>query len=63
MLRNWGGRSGNVTGRATAVTVIVVVPDPATEVGLKLALAPPGNPVTLKVTASVNPFNGVTVTV
>ena len=46
-----------------AVTVIVVVPCPVTEVGLKLALAPPGNPVTLKVTAPVNPSNGVTVMV
>ena len=55
--------SVNVPLGLPVVTVIVVVPDPVTEVGLKLALAPPGNPVTLKVTAPVNPSNGVTVTV
>src|SRR5262249_2902527 len=43
-----------------AVTVIVGVPDPVTEGGLKLADAPPGKPVTLKVTGPVNPSNGVT---
>jgi hypothetical protein len=55
--------SVNVPLGLPAVTVIVVVPDPVTEVGLKLALAPPGNPATLKVTAPANPSNGVTVTV
>jgi hypothetical protein len=55
--------SVNVPLELPAVTVIVVVPDPVTEVGLKLPLAPPGNPVTLKITAPVNPSNGVTVTV
>jgi hypothetical protein len=55
--------SVNVPLGLPAVTVIVVVPDPVTEVGLKLALAPPGNPAPLKVTAPVNPSNGVTVTV
>jgi hypothetical protein len=55
--------SVNVPLALPAVTVIVVVPDPVTEVGLKLALAPPGNPAQLNVTTPVNPFNGVTVTV
>src|SRR5262245_39024106 len=54
--------SVNMPLRLPAVTVIVVVPDPVTEVGLKLALASRGNPVTPKVTAPVHPFNGVTVT-
>jgi hypothetical protein len=55
--------SVNVPLGLPAVTVIVVAPDPVIEVGLKLALAPPGNPVTLKVTAPLNPSSGVTVTV
>jgi len=55
--------SVNVPLELPAVTVIVVAPDPITEVGLKAALAPPGSPLTLKVTAPVNPSKGVTVTV
>jgi len=45
------------------VTVIVDEPEPATEGGLKLAPAPAGNPLALKVTVPVNPPDGVTVTV
>ncbi len=46
------------------VTVIVELPEPLTEVGLKLALAPDGRPdVTPKVTAPLKPFCGVTVIV
>ena len=37
------------------VTVIVDEPDPLTEVGLKLAEAPLGNPLTLKPTDPVKP--------
>ena len=37
-------------------------PEPVTELGLKLAVAPEGNPVTLKVTFPVNPLEGVTLT-
>jgi hypothetical protein len=44
-------------------TVIVVWPDGLMDVGLKLALAPAGRPVTLKVTVPVNAASGVTVTV
>ena len=48
---------------ALVVTVMVDDPEPATEGGLKLALAPAGNPLALKVTVPVNPPEGVTVTV
>jgi len=46
-----------------AVTVIVVVPDPVTEVGLKLTDAPPGNPLTVKSTIPLNPLVGTAVMV
>src|SRR6267143_3385528 len=42
-------------------TVSVEFPDVFTDGGLKLADAPPGNPLTLKVTVPVNPPDGVTV--
>lgn len=45
------------------VTVIVEEPEPATEGGLKLALAPAGNPLALRVTVPVNPPEAVTVAV
>ena len=46
------------------VTVIVEFPEPVTEVGLKLALAPDGRAdVTPKATALLKPFCGVTVIV
>jgi len=45
------------------VTLMVLEPDPATEVGLKLAAAPAGNPEMLNVTVPVKPPEGVTVTV
>jgi hypothetical protein len=45
------------------LTVSVELPDVVTEPGLKLAVAPVGNPLTLKVTAPVNPPVGVTVAV
>ena len=45
------------------VTVIVVDPDPLTVVGLKLADAPVGSPLALNPTGSLNPPEGVTVTV
>ena len=38
-------------------------PEPVTEVGLKVALAPLGRPLTLKLTAPVNPPTAVTVAV
>ena len=41
----------------------MVDPEPATEAGVKLAVAPEGNPVTLKLTVPVNPLEGVTFTV
>jgi hypothetical protein len=37
-------------------------PEPVTEAGLKVALAPTGNPVALKVTIPLKPPDGVTVT-
>lgn len=46
-----------------AVTVIVVLPEVLTEVGLKLAVAPPDNPLTVNPTVPLNPPVGVTVTV
>jgi len=46
-----------------ALTVMVDDPDPEIELGLKLALAPDGNPLTLKLTFPENPLEGVTLTV
>ena len=45
------------------VTVKVEEPEPLIEVGLKLALAPDGRPLALKVMVPLNPFCGDTVTV
>jgi hypothetical protein len=45
------------------LTAMVVEPEPETEVGEKLAVAPEGNPATLKLTIPLNPFEGVTLTV
>jgi hypothetical protein len=45
------------------VTVIVELPDTATEPGLKLAVAPVGSPLALNVTVPLNPPDGVTVAV
>ena len=48
-----------------AVVEIVSVDEPEpplTEVGLKVAVAPLGNPLALKLTAPLNPPEGVTVT-
>ena len=46
------------------LTVIVEEPEPPdTEGGLKLAFAPAGSPLALKVTVSVNPFTALTVAV
>jgi len=44
------------------VTVRDEVPEPVTEVGVKLPLAPLGKPLALSVTVLVNPFNALTVT-
>ena len=48
---------------AVVATVKVELPDVVTDAGLKDAVAPAGNPLTLKVTAPVNPPDGVTVAV
>ena len=45
------------------LTAMVEDPEPETELGLKLAVAPEGSPFTLKVTFPANPFEGVTLTV
>jgi hypothetical protein len=42
---------------------MVVDPDVVTVAGLKLAVAPEGRPLALKLTVPVNPVTGVTVTV
>jgi hypothetical protein len=57
--------SGEVPVGVVLAVVMVRVeePDVVTEVGLKLAVAPAGNPVTLKFTVPVNPPVGLTVTV
>lgn len=39
--------------------VNVDVPEPGTEVGLKLAVVPEGNPLALKLTGPVNPADPV----
>src|SRR5688572_1824238 len=44
-------------------TVSVEDPEPVTEGGLKLAVAPPGSPLAEKVTVPAKPPEGVTVTV
>src|SRR5207249_4504375 len=48
---------------APDVTVIVEDPDVVTDAGLKVAVAPDGSPLTLNVTVSENPVDGVTVAV
>jgi len=53
----------NVPVLLPASMVIVELPDVFTDVGLKLAVAPPVNPLTLNVTVPPNPPDGVTVTV
>ena len=45
------------------LTVMVEEPEPVTEVGLKLALAPVGSPAAPKVTVPVNPSSAPTVAV
>jgi hypothetical protein len=41
----------------------VELPEPVTELGLKLPVAPLGNPLTLNVSVPLNPFKAVTVAV
>ena len=48
---------------ALVVTVNVDDPEPVTEAGLKLELAPAGNPLASRVTVSLNPPEAVMVTV
>ena len=57
--------NGNVPLVVLVVVVTVIVVDPAvvTDDGLKLELAPVGNPLALKVTVPVKPLIGETVTV
>jgi len=45
------------------VTDMVDEPEPVTDVGLKLALAPAGNPLALRLTTPENPPDPVTVVV
>jgi hypothetical protein len=53
----------NVPVLFPAFTVIVEAPDVFTDVGLKLAVAPPVNPLALNVTVPAKVPDGVTVTV
>ena len=46
-----------------AETDKVDLPEPATDVGLKLAVTPLGNPLKLRLTAPVKPFTAAMVTV
>jgi len=48
---------------AVVVTVSVELPAPLIDVGLKLAVAPAGNPVRLSATVPLNPFTAVVDTV
>jgi hypothetical protein len=48
---------------ASVVTFIVELPEAVTELGVKLAVAPVGSPVTLKPTEPVNPPLAVVLTV
>ena len=45
------------------LTVSVADPEPVTEVGLKVPVAPEGSPETPRFTTPLKPFTGVTVTV
>ena len=45
------------------LTVRVEEPEPVTEVGLKLAVAPDGRPLTLKLTVPLKPFSALAVAV
>ncbi len=45
------------------VTDMLLLPEPVTEVGLNVALAPDGRPLTEKVTVPVKLLDGVTVVV
>lgn len=45
------------------VTDSAELPEPETDAGLRLAVAPVGSPLTLKFTVSVKPFSALTVVV
>src|SRR2546428_524206 len=49
-------------GGVAAPAPTVIVEEAVAGLGLKLAVAPPGNPLTLKVTAAVKPPEGVMLT-
>lgn len=46
---------------ALVAMVNVVDPEPVTEVGLNVPVAPVGRPLTVNATAELNPFNAATV--
>ena len=46
-----------------AATFSVEDPDPVTELGVKVAVAPAGTPFALRLTTPLNPFTAVTVAV
>ena len=60
-VRGEGGEPAGVV--ELVVTLRVEEPEPVTEVGLKVPVAPVGNPVTLRVTTPVKPFRAPTVAV
>ena len=45
------------------LTAMVEEPEPETEGGVNVAVAPGGKPLTVKLTFPLNPLEGVTVTV
>jgi hypothetical protein len=45
------------------VTVMVEEPEPVTEAGLKIALAPAGTPLAVRLTVPLNPLTAPTVAV
>src|SRR5437870_11667320 len=51
-----------VPGGVAVPVPTVIVEEAVAGLGLKLAVAPPGNPLTLKVTAAVKPPEGVMLT-
>ena len=52
-----------LVARLPTVTLRVEVPEPATEVGVKVAVTREPSPLTLRFTVPVNPFTAAMVTV
>ncbi len=64
LMRGMGGTTLDESGMAVQTAVErVELPEPVTDVGLKILVAPLGRPLTLKLTLPVKPPDGVTVAV